>query len=240
MKHLDKILFIVLLTFLSSGLMAQGNAESNDLTGGENSDTVYFFKSWEAVFNHRPDFAYAGNIVFPNNDCEIEIWTQQEEPQEQVDKKAIAACVGDSLWLINSNYLLTRFKSSYKGFNNYVTLYFSGKLAFVRYWDDYPSEYGYRSMINLDGDNVLEPVLYHEGNTQFYLLDFEDRAVKKIDYKLLTHLLEPYPDLQRRYLGMKRYKEAEIIDFFLESYTGKVNSDPQAPTILEMAHDTQE
>lgn len=231
MKTLEK--FVITLTLLCASFATSMAQDSVATTQPVANDTVYFYNSWAAMLAHKPDFAYAGNLVFGNNEYEMELWAQQEQAQKNIEETAIAACVGDSLWLVNANYLLSHFKSKYSDFKNYIPLYFSAKVAFVRYWTDYPIKCKVRPMINFDGEEVMEPVLLHNGETPIYIIDFSTKTICKLDHKLLTQLLEPYPELQRRYLGMKRHKDTEIIEFFFEKYLNKLNSDPMTPKILD-------
>lgn len=72
-------------------------------------DTVYVYLNWNQIFSHKPAIAYSGPIVFPNNGLEYEIYTLDDTSQAVLDKAAVAINVGDSLWLVNTNYLKKKF-----------------------------------------------------------------------------------------------------------------------------------
>ena len=63
--------------------------------------------------------------------------------------------------------------------------------------------------------------------------DFIGKRLVELNYKVLTSLLERYPDLQCRYLGMKKYKTKDVVDFFFMQYIERLKTDDDALTILE-------
>ena len=226
-----RILLTILVAVLACFTINAQNAASTDSV--EAIDTVYIYNNWNGIINNKPVTAFSGPIAYSNNELEIEIYTTNREAQLICDFQAIAICLGDSAWYLNSYYLDNHFDCDYRNFNNYVSLLFTGKIALIQYWEDYPEENYLRMMPTAHGGQVMESVPFHRGNAKFYYIDFINKAVRKVDYKLMTGLLANYPELQRRYLGMKKYKTSEVIDFFLQKYIDKLNDDSEALTILE-------
>ncbi len=194
-------------------------------------DTVYVYLSWNQVFNHMPAIAYSGPIVFPNNGLEYEIYTLDDTSQAVLNEAAIAINVGDSLWLVNTNYLKKNFECQYDGFYNYIPLYFSSKIAFCQYWDDYAQEYYLRPMHTATGEQVLEPVLLHRGQPRYYILDFDQKELYALDQKRLAKLLAAYPELRERYLSRKHRNDPEVLAFYFQKYIEALDNDPAAPSL---------
>lgn len=177
----------------------------------------------------RPCGSLLRSYHYFNNELETEIFTSDPESQQVVDNQAIAVCVGDTLWLANTNYLNQAFNNKCEWFLNYMPLYFTEKIAFVKFWNSYPSEYYMRLMPN----KKLETLFTYDCQSSFYILDFIGKRLVELNYKVLTSLLERYPDLQCRYLGMKKYKTKDVVDFFFMQYIERLKTDDDALTILE-------
>ncbi len=238
---MKKIVKIFLLTIAMCATLASNaqeeivptgaaEAEQADDTTAATIDTIYLYQNWQQIFDHKPALAFSGPIVFPNNGFEYEIYTMNDTAQSIVDNAAMAINVGDSLWLFNSRYLLKHFESDYGGFANYIPLYFSSKVAFCLYWDDYASQYYLRPMTT-STKTVLEPVMLHYGSVKYYMLDFKEKKVYEINQKRLTKLLEPYPELQRRYLSRKHRNDADVLAFYFQKYVEAIDNDPNVPEL---------
>ena len=200
--------------------------------GGVEIDTIYLYSSWHAIMDHKPFRAYSGPIVWGNNALEYEVIVYDREALNAIYNQSVAMTLGDSTWLVNANWLLRNFKCEYTGFKGFMPLYFTNKIAFVQYWDDYPTDTGLRLIPGPDGNTKLEEVDIHYGDPTFYILDFGKREVREIDHDELASLLAPYPDLQRRYLGMKHGKRQDVIEFFLMKLVDALSNDPEAPELF--------
>lgn len=226
-------IFGILLAFFGVTGFAQTPGENADTVVAV--DTVYVYSSWKSIVSHEPAAAYSGPIVYFNNELETEIFTAEPASQQVVNEQAIAVCVGDSLWLANTAYLGKAFAGKCEWMLNYIPLYFTEKIAFVKFWNDYPSEYYMRQM---PGKQV-EPVFTYDCQASFYILDFMDKRLVELNHKVLTSLLQRYPDLQCRYLAMKKYKERDVVDFFFMQYIERLKTDDDALTIVEQLNATQ-
>ena len=217
-------MLLALVTSNAATARPIGNGAPQDTAAGtvqpvDSIDTVYVYLNWNQIFSHKPAIAYSGPIVFPNNGLEYEIYTLDDTSQAVLDKAAVAINVGDSLWLVNTNYLKKNFECQYNGFYNYIPLYFSSKIAFCQYWDDYAQEYYLRPMLTATGEHVLEPVLLHRGQPRYYILDFDK-------------LLAAYPELRERYLSRKHRNDPDVIAFYFQKYIEAVDNDSTVPTII--------
>ncbi|MCQ2291235.1 MAG: hypothetical protein MJZ63_08200 [Muribaculaceae bacterium] len=208
------LLTYILLSIFAVHCFAQ--AENEVVDSVLEIDTVYIYHDWKAVLSHSPVAAYSGQIVYQNDELETVIFTPDPEPQFVIDNQALAVCVGDSLWLASANYLNTHFKQQRKWFRNYMPLYFTEKIAFVQFWNDDP-----------------EKTFIYDFHPSFFIIDFVGKQLVELNYKVLTSLLARYPDLQCRYLGMKKFKERDVVDFFFMQYIDRLNKDDDALTIIE-------
>ena len=220
---------LIYIIFAFAGLSCYAQTESENTDTVSAIDTVYIYTNWKSIVNHDPVAAYSGPIVYFHNELETEIFTSDPESQQVVDNQAIAVCVGDTLWLANTNYLNQAFNNKCEWFLNYMPLYFTEKIAFVKFWNSYPSEYYMRLMPN----KKVETLFTYDCQSSFYILDFIGKRLVELNYKVLTSLLERYPDLQCRYLGMKKYKTKDVVDFFFMQYIERLKTDDDALTILE-------
>ena len=230
-------MLLALVTSNAATARLIGNGALQDTAAGtvqpvDSIDTVYVYFNWNQIFSHKPAIAYSGPIVFPNNGLEYEIYTLDDTSQAVLDKAAVAINVGDSLWLVNTNYLKNNFECQYNGFYNYIPLYFSSKIAFCQYWDDYAQEYYLRPMLTATGEHVLEPVLLHRGQPRYYILDFDKKELYALDQKRLAKLLAAYPELRERYLSRKHRNDPDVIAFYFQKYIEAVDNDSTVPTII--------
>lgn len=242
MNALLKIAFAlaaVLMLSLSAAAQEVAHSDTASDPAGDTAtgpaepvDTIYLYNSWQAILSQKPFKAYSGPIVWGNNALEYEVIVYDDDVISTIYLQSIAMTLGDSTWLVNANYLLQNFKCDYTGFKGFIPLYFTNKIAFVQYWDDYPSDFGVRVVPGPDGSPKYETVDQHYGDPVFYILDFDKSEVRKIDHDELAQLLAPYPDLQRRYLGMKHAKRQDVIQFFLMKLVDARTNDPEAKEIF--------
>lgn len=238
-KYVRWIALALALVGCGLGAAAQEAAAEGDSAAAVDSsataeeiDTIYLYSSWHAIMDHKPFRAYSGPIVWGNSALEYEVIVYDREALNAIYNQSVAMTLGDSTWLVNANWLLRNFKCEYTGFKGFMPLYFTSKIAFVQYWKDYPTDTGLRLIPGPDGNNKLEEVDIHYGDPAFYIIDFDHKEVREIDHDELASLLPPYPDLQRRYLGMKHGKRQDVIEFFLMKLVDALSNDPEAKDIF--------
>ena len=77
-------------------------------------DTVYFYNTWEQLLIDSPATMYVDPWIDPITPYEVIIETPNEKYNDAIWNKHIAAVLGDSIWLINSEYLQREFKGDAK------------------------------------------------------------------------------------------------------------------------------
>lgn len=194
-------------------------------------DTVYVYESWEAIFDQTPDAMLLNPDIEAFTPYDIDFTISDREQNRILHEETVALTVGDSIWLINTNWLRENFKGDCKKMIDWVPLYFSAKVAFIE-WTDYKSSVGMSILGSLLGD----PELFYDDPEStvgdLYMLDFDEGRVYKVDHKRLSKLLEPYHDLKVRYEGMKDYKKPYMIRTFFLEYINRLNDDPTVPFLI--------
>ena len=159
---------------------------------------------------------------------EIAIETGVEDVDYAINKTHIAATLGDSIWLINSQYLKREFTGDTKRLTEFMPFFFSDKVAYVLYVGENE---------NLNWKNILfgdRVETDFEEIVDYYYIDFQNKSVIKITPSSLSMLLEDYHDLQMRYEGMKDFKKREImLDYFFK-YIDRAQQDVMKPYILDV------
>ncbi len=194
-------------------------------------DTLYIYSSWESVMAMSPDMGLTNPMyeVFTPWDLDI------TSPDRRFDKyleEAVAVSFGDSLWYISPLWLQKNFKGDSKRIDFWTPFYFTSKTAFIQH-PDYvlmdPDDNAREYVIEFGGD-LYSP---NEIPAQYYLLDFSDHKVKKVNNKVMSQLLEDagYRDLLMLYEGMKNYKKTKIINDYFLRYLMRAVDDPMVPPI---------
>ncbi len=224
-------LFLAIATCLACTVPTLAQRVGNN--NSDRLDTITIYRNWDDILAQQPAFSMTGHILYQNNELEYKIYTRNAQAQAIIDTQALAIEVGDSLWLINANYLVNNFETTYTGFTNFVPIFFNEKTAFVHYWEDYPDTYLSRSTQDENGEKIVYAVQLHYGESRFYIIDFVQSTIKKLNHNLLEQLLVPYHDLYSRYTGMKKNKKTEVIDFFFQKYLERLAQDVTVPPITE-------
>ena len=193
-------------------------------------DTLMVYNSWEAIFDQWPDTVIVNPDIEAYTPCTIDIDSRDKETKKTLDN-AVAVALGDTIWLINTQWLKHNFSGDCKKMDCWVPLYFSAKVAFVQ-WTRYDANVGMSLLGAIFGDEELFNKDYETTIPELYLINFEDQVVEKIDHKVLSRLLSYYPDLQRRYEGMKDYKKTYMINTFFLDYINRLNDDPNVPYLF--------
>jgi len=221
------MLVAIWATFAAS---AQGSQSTYD---GSQADTVCIYKTWESVIYGEPDAMIINPFIFANTPYDVVITDDNEQVRELLSDNVIAVTLGDSIWLINSQYLKDNFKGDSKKFDNFVPFYFNEKVAFVVFLG-YEASTGKQILGGLMGDAEMFDTDPFTDDPYYYYIDFELKRVDKVDRKVLSDLLNDYHDLKMRYEGMKDYKKREVIDDYFMQYIDRVTQDPTKPDILEL------
>lgn len=149
---------------------------------------------------------------------------------DMIKNNHIALSLGDSIWLVNSNYLKCDFKGDTRSLHGYVPVFFNDKVAYITYTTS--NEWS----VTLN-DYLFGEVSY-DGNSrrllEYYYIDFLRGKVLKVDHSVLCDLLNEYPDLLVLYEGMKDNKKPEIIGEFFLRYVDRATEDIMRPYILDL------
>lgn len=218
-KMKNRLKFIVLAAVASMSLCA--TAQNTAVA----YDTIYFYKTWEQMFDLQPTAYIVNPIIFAETPFEIYIETGYDETNQAIEKDYLALSQGDSIFLINSNYIKDYFKGDVKGLNGFIPIFFNDKVAYL----------------TANGPLTAKDILFgndRDGVTSytqaFYYLDFMNRTVKHVSHSYLSELLTDYHDLKMRYEGMKNYKKKEIIQDYFYKYIDRATEDFMRPYILDL------
>ena len=219
---------MVLVLMLCSANGA-GAAIDEDVLGLETdsvshlNDTVYFYDSWQHMLEKQPAmmFAYPDAEVYSIE--EIYIRADLDSINDIIENLYIALSVGDSIWLINSDYLKRNFKVDYNNIQRYNPLFFTNKAAFMCTY----APVTLQELIDGEIDDGQETVAY-------YYIDFMNRKVERVTHKYMSRLLEDYHDLKMRYEGMKDFKKPYVIEDYLFMYIDRASEDFMRPSIPEL------
>ena len=194
----------------------------------QTSDDTYsveVFRSWDAIFDNVADTTVLTSRISAKTEFDIHI-----EPQNKKDKKVkvllkdstVAVHIDSTLWLISSDYIKREFKGDCQHFSHFVPLYFSPQIAFVQ-WQ--PNRFS-MGRILLSGFTLgIVDLTGDPGEVApYYLLDFDDMTVKKVDSDLLLQLLDDMPRLKRRYEQMADNQEQYMINEFFLDYVQALGS----------------
>ena len=182
----------ILLALVASCSM-QAHAE-------EPHDTIYFYDNWAQIMYMEPSGGFMDPFIALYTPYEIGIETGVDRIDQAIRRTHIAATIGDSIWLINSEYLKREFLGDTKKLREFMPFFFSDKVAYITYVGEGD---------NLDLKHILfgDTEIDYEEIVDYYFIDFQHKKVVKITPSSLSELLEDYHDLQMRYEGMKDYKK---------------------------------
>ena len=240
MKNCNHIMGQVRATVMSIvavvALFAAARMEAS--TGG--NDTLMVYNSWEAIFDLIPDTIVANPEIKVRSEYDFEFKATSRDAKavnKMLKNEAVAVCLGDTLWLINSDWLKRNFKGDCKHFSRYVPLYYTGKIAFVQFQRNNPTVGGF--LLNLLVDGVLGADSgigmgdgYNGETPKLYWIDFDNLRVREVNKNLLLELLEPYPDLLQRYTFRQYQDETYLINEFFLDYVNRLNRDPEVPYLF--------
>ena len=181
-------------------------------------DTVYFYNSWEQMLLAEPDTMITDLALDFFSPFELYFESSDKKADKTIKKEYIAATLGGSTWLVNSNYLKQYFNGDSKKLHGYVPVFFNEKVAYA-----VVEECSYAEL----GDIAFNVIA-----TYNYYIDFNRRKVIRVDEKTLSAILADYQDLRMRYEGMNNKGWSSIIkDFFLQ-FVDRATDDIMRPDIL--------
>ena len=186
----------------------------------EPHDTVYFYTTWTQIFDMAPETMVVDPAIDVYSPFELYVETGDKKANKRIKNEYIAASLGDSTWLVNSNYLKENFKGDSKDLYGYVPLFFSEKVAYAVAEECWYAERG----------NVSYNVL----STHNYYIDFAQHMVTRIDAKALSALLADYSDLRMRFEGFMDNNKSAILNDFFYRYVDRANEDVLRPYILDL------
>lgn len=189
-------------------------------------DTIYFYSTWQEILDVQPVAMIVDPVCDAVSPFEIYIETGLDNVNEKIRKDYIALSQGDSLWLINGDYLKRNFGGDVKNINGFSPFFFDEKTAFVVS----PRPLNVKDI--LLGNDVDGMTSY--GTPEYYYIDFLNKRVERVTYTYLDKLLEDYRDLQMRYEGMKDYKKSYIIEDYFFKFVDRVSQDIMRPYILDL------
>ena len=199
----------------------------------EPCDTVYLYKSWRNMFAMKPDVYLPGpKLVNVTADTPyrifIDIWNGNVLGGNLYINSSVAATLGDSIWLINAEYLKRNFTGDVKHLEGFAPLFFNEKCAYFMYVG-----YGDNLSVAEQLMGSIDDIDYNE-RFDYYYIDFEHLQVLKVTPAVLSTLLEDYHDLKMRYEGMKDYKKRYIIEEFFFRFIDCATQDVMHPYILDL------
>ena len=187
------------------------------------NDTVFFYKSWQQVFDLTPEVFLVNPYIEAETPFSIRILTDDDKAVEVLQKSGFVAVSHDGLWYANSSYLKSEFECDAYSFENLVPLYYNEKVAYITSLGD-PS---IKEILFAHDDEITFPIDY-------YYIDFKNNRVRKVTYRYLSELLEDYHDLQMRFEGMKDYKKRYMVEEFFFNYIERATDDVLRPYILDL------
>lgn len=189
------------------------------------NDTVYFYDTWQQMFNMQPAAMFTTPDAEVYSISEIYIRSDVDSLNDIIQNLHIALSVSDSIWLVNCDYLKKHFKVEYKNIQRYNQVFFTEKAAFF-------IAYAPLTVIELLNGNTDDTS--YQSTVAFYYIDFKNRRVDRVNHKYLSKLLADYHDLQMRYEGMKDYKKPHVIQDFLFRYLDRASEDTMRPSIPDL------
>ena len=205
------------------------------------NDTLKVYNSWKSLFFNGPDTVAINpniEIASPFN-FKFKPTEKDSKPlRKMIEKQSVVTSIGDSVWLLNSQYIKDSLQGEYhRIFENFVPLFFNEKMAFTQF---IPTEISYLPIEIEDFEGVIAGVgrygLYNVGDYGYvavphFMIDFASKSINLVDRNYLLFLLERYPDMKRRYEMMQDQNEFYMINQFFWDYIERAERDPYFPKI---------
>lgn len=222
---------LLALTAIALGMSAQQYRARHD--------SVWVYNSWEAIMDQWPDTVIINPEITAWTPFDIEFEAIDKDVNHMLKKQTVAVAVGDSIWLINTQWLRdNKYKGDCKKMDDYTPLFFNAKVAFIQCVPTHTST-GMALLGALLGDSEAFTPDPWADEADFFWIDFETKRVDKVDHKKLSELLGDYPDLRRRFEQMADYKERYMVQSFFIDYVQRAERDPGYPDILDRLYPPQ-
>ena len=127
----EHMLHILMALALAVGSLQCAAAESPP------RDTIYFYDTWEQILDNRPQSMLVNPNVVVLSPYSIVFSAYNKKIADQIDHQHIAISMGDSIWLVNSNYLERRFVTQIDYPMGYIPMFFNEKVAYVVYHSNF-------------------------------------------------------------------------------------------------------
>lgn len=225
-----KLAILLALMFTDSLAAIAATAETRH-------DTVQIYNSWQAIFSHNPDTVAINPRIKANSPFDFKIEPEDKAMRKMMRELTVAVTVGDTLWLISSDWIKRNFHGDCGAFSRFMPLYFSNKIAFVQFRRNRATVGGYMLNGLVTGLTGMDMGVgmgdgYNGRPPKFYLLDFASRQVRKVDKKLLLELLERYPDMKRGYQWGKHADETYMVNEYFMLYAERLSQDAMSPELF--------
>jgi len=212
------LLLVLAMAISSFPCVAAGVAEH---------DTVFFYDTWKELLNKQPVAVVVDPDVITLTPYEVYIDTGIDETNELIMENHMACSLGDSIMLVNGEYLQKHFKGKTSNLRGFIPICFNDRLAFIT------------CNGNVSLDDVLQEctVDYYDKNQpvfrfEYWYIDFVNKKIERVNSKYLSRLLGDYHDLLMRYEGMRDYKKQYVIDEFFFEFVDRAAVDVMRPSIL--------
>ena len=93
-------------------------------------DTVFFYKTWQQILDKDPEAVIIDPWIEVYTPFELYIETTDEKLNKSMREDYVAATLGDSTWLISSDYVKQNFKGDVKKLSGFMPLMFNDKSNF--------------------------------------------------------------------------------------------------------------
>ncbi len=191
-------------------------------------DTVYFYDSWEQMFDLQPSAMVIDPYIDVITPYEVYIITGDDNVNEMLLDNYLAISLDEGTMLISSNYLKNNFKGSVRDLRGFIPVYYNEKVAYINYNANMGvKEYLFGTAVEYEGDELVY-------KNEKYYIDFLNHRVERVTPSYLSSLLGDYHDLQMRYEGMKDYKKQYIIEEFFFKFIDRAGEDIMRPYILDL------
>ena len=231
MEKIMRILAVVVVATMC-GSIANAQFYTNR-KHDKGTDTLWVYNSWDAVMYGGPDTMAVNPNIEINSPFNIKFKPTEKDSKplrKMIEKQSVVVSIGDSVWMMNSNFIRDSLQGYYKGiFENFVPLYFNEKMAFVQFL---PTEISYLPIQIDTFEGVMAGVgrygIYNAGDYGYvaiphFMIDMSTRQVTLVDRSYLLVLLERYPDMKRRYEMMQDQNEFYMINQFFWDYVDRVS-----------------
>lgn len=184
------------------------------------SDTITVYRTFDDVLNYCPAALIIAPVIEVTTEWDVTIKgskNHDSRTRKLLNDSTFAVCVGDSLWLVNGDWLKKHFHS--KRYGKFMPFFFSDKIAYFTFCSDNVYRYANGTYFYYD----FESNEYIEDYVRYHLIDVDNGMVELVDEEVIRRLLEDYPDMLRRYDSLGYHEHPYIINQFFEEYVQRLH-----------------